>query len=97
MSSVLLLVALAALAVAAAVLLERGGRGGYGWVTGSEFVLAGLGLGPLGLDAVSSDLIAALQPAIGLAVCWLGLRFGLRLRPSALASIPRRTRVAALV
>jgi hypothetical protein len=97
LSSVLLLVALAALAVAAAVLLERGGRGGYGWVTGSEFALAGLGLGPLGLDAVSSDLTAALQPAIGLAVCWLGLRFGLRLRPSALASIPRRTRVAALV
>lgn len=94
MSEILPLVALLALATAMAVLLERGGRAGYGWVTGSEFALLGLALGPAGLDLFSSDLLGGLSTAIWAGAAWLGLRFGLRLRPSLFAHIPARVQWA---
>jgi hypothetical protein len=84
------LVLLAALAGAATLLLEQGGRRGYGWVTGSEFALAGFALGPAGLDLLSHDLLARAEVPIALGASWLGLGLGLRLRPYALArSKPR--------
>lgn len=90
MSEILPLVALLALATAMAVLLERGGRAGYGWVTGSEFALLGIALGPAGLDLLSSDLLGGLRTAIWAGAAWLGLRFGLRLRRSVLSQVPTR-------
>ena len=96
MTAALPLAALAALAVATAILLERSGRAGYGWVAGSEFALIGVAMGPVGLDAISADLLEAVRPAELLAVAWLGLRFGLRVRPRALAGIAWRTRLASL-
>ena len=80
MSQVLLLVALAGLATAIAVLLERGGRAGYGWIAGSEFALVGLLLGPIALDAMTFDLVTGLRAAVWAGTAWLGLRFGMRLR-----------------
>ena len=94
MNDVLPLVALVALATAMAVLLERGGRAGYGWVTGSEFALLGIILGPVVLDALSSDLLSGLSTAIWAGAAWLGLRFGLRLRRSFLREMPGRTQWA---
>jgi len=97
MTTVLPLVVLAALATATTVLLERGGRAGYGWVTGSEFALFGVALGPLGLDLLSGDLLGSVRPAVLLAVAWLGFRFGLRLRPSALRTVGWRMILASLI
>jgi hypothetical protein len=82
MSGVLQLLILAALAYLATFFLDRGGRSGYGWVTGSEFVLAGLVVGPAGLDLFSADLIDSARPVLVLGVVWIGFRFGLRLRPA---------------
>lgn len=97
MTGVLPLVALAALATAITVALERGGRAGYGWVTGSEFVLVGIGVGPLGLDVLNSELLGSIEPAVLLAVAWLGLRFGLRFRPAGLRPLSWRMRLAVVV
>lgn len=97
MSGVLPLVALAALATAVTVALERGGRAGYGWVTGSEFVLVGIAVGPLGLDALNSTLLGSIEPAVLLAVAWLGLRFGLRFRPGGLREYAWTLRLASVV
>lgn len=94
MNDVLPLVALVALATAMAVLLERGGRAGYGWVTGSEFALLGVILGPVVLDLLSSDLLDGLSTAIWAGAAWLGLRFGMRLRRSFLEGMSWRTQCA---
>jgi hypothetical protein len=91
------LVSLAVLASAAAILLERGGSAGYGWVTGSEFALVGAALGPVGLDFLSRGLLEALRTVICLAAGWLGLRFGLRLRRSFLRRVPPRVRFASVL
>lgn len=94
MNDVLPLVALVALATAMAILLERGGRAGYGWVTGSEFALLGVVLGPVVLDAITFDLLDGLRTAIWAGAAWLGLRFGMRLRRSVLDTMPGRTQWA---
>ena len=90
MTALLPLVLLAAVAGAATLLLEQGGRRGYGWVTGSEFALAGLALGPYGIDLLSQDLIDHARLPIALGASWVGLGLGLRLRPNALAKAPGR-------
>ena len=87
MTGLLPLVLLVAVAGAATLLLEQGGRRGYGWVTGSEFALAGLALGPLGVDLLSLDLLDRAQLPIALGASWVGLGLGLRLRKSALAKL----------
>ena len=97
MTSVLPLVVLAALATLITFMLERGGRTGYGWVAGSEFVLVGIAIGPLGLDLLSSELVTAVQPAVALTVAWLGLRLGLRFRPTTLRALGARLRVACVL
>jgi hypothetical protein len=91
------LVSLAVLASAAAILLERSGSAGYGWVAGSEFALVGAALGPVGLDFVSQGLLEALRTVIWLAAGWLGLRFGLRLRRSLLQRVPLRVRLVTVL
>jgi hypothetical protein len=96
-NGILPLVTLAAIATAVTVMLERGGRAGYGWVTGSEFVLFGVALGPVGLDLLSSDLLSSLHGAVVLGAAWLGLRYGLRLRPRLVQETPLRVRLAGLV
>ncbi len=90
MTALLPLVLLAAVAGAATLLLEQGGRRGYGWVTGSEFALAGLALGPYGIDLLSQDLIDHARLPIALGASWVGLGLGLRLRPNAIAKAPGR-------
>lgn len=90
MTALLPLVLLAAVAGAATLLLEQGGRRGYGWVTGSEFALAGLALGPYGIDLLSQELIDHARLPIALGASWVGLGLGLRLRPNALAKAPGR-------
>ncbi len=94
MTALLPLVLLAAVAGAATLLLEQGGRRGYGWVTGSEFALAGIALGPFGLDLLSRDLIEHARLPIALGASWVGLGLGLRLRPNALAKAPGRHIIA---
>ncbi len=94
MTALLPLVLLAALAGAATLLLEQGGRRGYGWVTGSEFALAGIFLGPFGIDLLSEELIGHARLPIALGASWVGLGLGLRLRPNALAKAPGRHVVA---
>lgn len=88
MTALLPLVLLAALAGAATLLLERGGRRGYGWVTGSEFALAGLALGPLGVDLVSQELLDRAELPIALGASWVGLGLGLRLRRTSFIRVP---------
>ena len=97
MSSILPLVLLAALAGAATLLLERGGRRGYGWVTGSEFALAGLALGPLGLDLVSQALLDRAELPIALGASWVGLGLGLRLRKTSFQHVPAAHVIASQV
>jgi hypothetical protein len=94
MTALLPLVLLAAVAGAATLLLEQGGRRGYGWVTGSEFAVAGMLLGPFGLDLLSRELIDHARLPIALGASWVGLGLGLRLRPNALAKAPRSHVVA---
>ena len=94
MTALLPLVLLAAVAGAATLLLEQGGRRGYGWVTGSEFALAGLALGPYGIDLLSQALIDHARLPIALGASWVGLGLGLRLRPNALAKAPVRHIIA---
>ncbi|MHB1844401.1 MAG: cation:proton antiporter [Deltaproteobacteria bacterium] len=77
----LLLLAAASLATFA---LDRWGRRGYGLISGAELFAVGIALGPVGLDLVPKELLAQARVPLALACCWLGFRFGLRLRPAAL-------------
>ena len=90
MSSLLPLVLLAAVAGVATLLLDSGGRRGYGWVTGAEFALAGLALGPLGLDLLPQLTLDQARIPVALGASWLGLGLGLRLRPSSFTRVPGR-------
>ncbi len=47
-------------------------------ITGVELLLVGLGLGPMLLDLLEDDELGVIRPAMHVAVCWLGLLFGLR-------------------
>lgn len=97
MTGVLQLLALVVVACVATFLLERGGRLGYGWVTGSEFLIAGLLLGPVGLDVVSADLLRDADVLVVIASAWMGLRLGLRLCRSEVATATPRTLISSQV
>lgn len=95
MSPVLSFLLLGVAATLAGLPLERARGGGYGWVSGSEFALAGLALGPFGLDALSLEMLDQARPLLLLAAAWHGLRFGLRIGPAGV--VAPRALAAALV
>lgn len=84
MNAALLLLLLLAGSSLASFALDRWGRRGYGLITGAEFFAVGIALGPVGLDLVPRELLSQARAPLALACCWLGFRFGLRLRPAAL-------------
>jgi len=53
-------------------------QGAYRLISGAELLLLGLGLGPMLLGVFDEELLSLVRPAMQVAVCWLGLLFGLR-------------------
>lgn len=76
MTSLLVLLAM----LSAATLAARRGR--FGEVVGGAatpvLVILGVGLGPRGLGFLAPSVLEGLQPAVAVAVCWLGLIAGMR-------------------
>ena len=56
------------------------GQNAQRFISGAVLLLVGLGLGPLLLGALDADELTLVRPAMQVAVCWLGLLFGLRVR-----------------
>ncbi len=50
------------------------------FLTGWEFILIGIVVGPLGFDLVSKDLLVQLNPFLAMGLGWAGLIFGIQLR-----------------
>jgi len=50
------------------------------FLTGWEFILVGVALGPIGLDFISATRLEQLNPFIALGLGWTGLIFGTQLR-----------------
>ncbi len=78
MTPVLVVLALFAAASAASAFLQSQRRDGEGIISGSEFLLIGVALGPLGLDFLSRGLLAQVAPASVLGLALLGLAQGMR-------------------
>jgi hypothetical protein len=65
--------------------------------TGPMLLLVGLAIGPMMLGLFASDELGIVRPAMQVAVCWLGLLFGLRVRRAAVVRSPARSAVALLL
>lgn len=79
MSAYAILVGLLLLAWAGDALLKPEGRRAFGLSSGTEFLLAGILLGPLGLGSISRGTLEALTPLTVVAASWLGLLAGTHL------------------
>jgi hypothetical protein len=62
-------------------------RGGYGLISGAEYLLLGALMGPFAVGLVDEEMLGAVRPAMTLATAWMGLLFGLRLRRRGLAEL----------
>ena len=67
------------------------------FVTGSEFLLVGVLLGPLGLDLLDQQVLATLRPLAAIAMGFVGLHYGLQLEARVLRWVPLFYNVAPLV
>jgi hypothetical protein len=56
------------------------GQGATRLTSGAMLLLVGLALGPLALGVLDADELTLIRPVMQVAVCWLGLLFGLRAR-----------------
>lgn len=66
------------------------------FVTGSEFLLVGVLLGPLALNVLNEQVLAALKPFAAIAMGFVGLHYGLQLEARVLRWIPLFYNVAPL-
>jgi hypothetical protein len=71
--------------------------GGYGLISGAEYLLLGALAGPFALGVVDEEMLGAVRPAMTLATAWMGLLFGLRLRARGLATLGVRGAISILV
>lgn len=67
------------------------------YLTGTEFILVGLCLGPALLDLLDQPTLRGLSPVSNLALGWVGLMFGAQLELRQLARFPRQYMLVALV
>jgi hypothetical protein len=79
LSAYAILAGLLLLAWAGDALLRPKGRRAFGLSSGTEFLLGGILLGPLGLGAISRGTLEALTPLTVVAASWLGLLAGTHL------------------
>lgn len=79
MNSYAILVGLLLLAYAGDALLRPQGGRALGLSSGTEFLLAGILLGPLGLGSISRETLDALSPLTLVAASWLALLAGTNL------------------
>lgn len=59
-------------------------------LTGEEFLLLGLMLGPLGANLIGRETVASLEPFIGLGLGYVGFLYGMQFHRDELASVPPR-------
>jgi hypothetical protein len=59
------------------------------YLTGTEFILVGFLLGPLGLNLLDPRTMSDLQPLMTFSLGWIGLLFGLQLEFKLLKTFPR--------
>jgi hypothetical protein len=78
-TAVLAILALFAVASVVTALLQRQRRHGVGIASGSEFLLVGFVLGPLGLDFLTRSLLLSVAPAIALGITLIGVAQGVRI------------------
>lgn len=71
-----LLLTLLALAYVGSMLMRGRGLSGYGLPSGSEWLLLGLILGPLGLRVVDGDDLRAFDPIAAVGLSWVALVIG---------------------
>jgi hypothetical protein len=74
-----ILVGLLLLAWAGDALVKPAGRRAFGLSSGTEFLLGGILLGPLGLGTISRGTLEALSPLTAVGAAWLGLLAGTHL------------------
>ncbi len=59
------------------------------FLTGTEYLLIGLVLGPAVIDMVTSEVVRGMYPFIGLGLGWLGLLYGIHFNFRKLLKFPR--------
>ena len=59
------------------------------FLTGWEFILLGVALGPLGLDLITTEKLEQLDPFIAVGLGWVGLIFGIQMRTEDLLKVDR--------
>jgi hypothetical protein len=67
------------------------------YLTGEEFLLVGLLLGPLGTNLIDIDTMRSLEPFVGLGLGYIGFVFGMQFSRSHLVAVPRRYYAATTV
>lgn len=67
------------------------------YLTGTEYILIGVCLGPALLDVLDSATLRGLSPVLNLALGWVGLMFGAQLELRQVARFPAQNLMVALV
>lgn len=97
MTTAVLALALFAAAYALSLLGGSSERRRFGFVSGSELIVLGVALGPVGLAFLDKQFVTTLAPGIILVCGWLALQQGLRLRRPQIITMPMRARVGMVV
>jgi Kef-type K+ transport system membrane component KefB len=66
------------------------GQERFFYLTGEEFLLLGLALGPLGANLIDAGTLAMLDPFLGLGLGYVGFAFGMQFRVEDLLRVPGR-------
>lgn len=66
------------------------GQSRFFYLTGEEFLLLGLLLGPSAANLIDAETLASLEPFVGLGLGYVGFVFGMQFRAVDLAGVPRR-------
>jgi len=67
------------------------------FLTGTEFLIVGVILGPLGVNMLTQEVVRGVSPFVGLGLGWLGLLYGMQFDAKKLIRIPPGYLAGALV
>ncbi len=73
------------------------GRARFFYLTGEEFLLVGLALGPMGFNLLDHRTLASLEPFVGLGLGYLGFIFGMQFHRGVIIRVPGRFLGASLL
>ncbi len=72
-------------------------KSGYGFLSGGEFLVVGALIGPQALELIDHDMLDTVRPGLTMAVTFVGVLFGMRVRRSRLKFLGLTGALAVLV